>query len=357
MERIVEFTCQVSPKGTFCRRMKSVLVTGATGHVGYNLCSVLSREGYRVKAGVRSPSDTAKNRHVKDLGVDLVAADIMRPAEMESAMRGVDGVFHVAAVYQNIARNPQTEIIEPTINGCMNTLRAAKEAGVKKFILTSSTAAIGMKSPADRPLDERDWNHGATDPYVFAKTRAEELAWDFAEEHKMNLVAVNPAGIIGPGFFRHTPTTQFFEMALRGKMPVAPPFGFCYVDVRDVARLHLMAYENDKARGRYIAADGYYTIKQLTDMIGEMFPGTSVPKFVLPEFMTPAALAFDWMSNAVTGAPRQLSWSMIKEYTGNRQLVSSQKARIELGWEPMDFKKSVKDTLDWITATFIRGKK
>ncbi|MBI3395183.1 MAG: NAD-dependent epimerase/dehydratase family protein, partial [Spirochaetia bacterium] len=312
--------------------MKSVLVTGANGHVGYNIVALLSRKGYKVRAGVRGAGDPLKVKPLRDLGVDIIELDIMKPDTLRQAMKGVDGVFQVAAVYQLVSKNPQTDIIDPAVIGGLNVLEAAHAAKVKKVIFTSSTAAIGTNAPSGRDLDESDWNDEAVEPYLVAKTQAEHKAWDFAEKSGLNLVCINPSGIIGPGFYRHTPTTTMFEMTLRQKIPVCVPFGFCYVDVRDVAEAHVLAFENKKAQGRYIAADGFYKMSDLMKITTEIMPGLKVPTRTLPPALMPAALLFDWLGNVIAGAPRQLSKAVIDEYTNSEQRVSSERARRELGW-------------------------
>jgi dihydroflavonol-4-reductase len=229
--------------------MKHVLVTGSNGHVGYNLVKELLGHGYEVRASVRDPEDTAKTKHLRDLGVHLVRADVMQPETLRGAMEGVDGVFQVAAVFQFHAKDPEREIIEPSVLGAKNVLEAAHAAGVKKVVFTSSTMAVGSEAPRDRALDERDWNDKAIEPYMIAKTRGERTAWEVAKRTGIDLVVVNPTGVIGPGFFRHTPNTWVFELVLRGLVPALPPFSYSHVDVRDVAVGHRLAYEDKNANG------------------------------------------------------------------------------------------------------------
>ena len=212
--------------------MKRVLVTGANGHVGNNLVRLLVEKGYTVRASVRNAKDPEKTKHLEPLGVEIVEADLMKPETLEAAVEGMDGVFQVAAAYVTWSRDPQRDIIDPSVIGGINVLRAAKEAGVKKVVFTSSAAAIGTDASREKPLTEEDWNEDALSPYMIAKTRAEKKAWEFVKDADMKLVTICPTGIIGPGFYRHTPTTQPFELALRGKVPVALPFGFSFVDVR-----------------------------------------------------------------------------------------------------------------------------
>ena len=333
--------------------MRRVLVTGANGHVGYNLVKLLAEKGYSVRAGVRDKDDAKKTRPLRELGVEVVSAELMKPETLPPALEGVDGLFQVAAVYRIVARDPQREIVEPSVVGGLNALRAAKAAGVRKVVFTSSIAAVGSDAPPDKPLTEQDWNDGAVSPYFIAKTQAEKKAWAFAKESGLDLVVIAPGAIIGPGFFRHTPSTLMFELILRGQMPFALPTGFTFVDVRDVARAHLLAYEREDAHGRYLACDRYFDMPELMKFLRELDPSLKAPTRTLPRWVLPVLPALEWLQHAFTGAPRQVTRKMVAELGGRRQHASSERLRRELGWEPMDFAQSVRDTLDWIRKTFM----
>ncbi|MBI4850495.1 MAG: NAD-dependent epimerase/dehydratase family protein [Acidobacteria bacterium] len=333
--------------------MKNVLVTGANGHVGNMLVRLLVEKGYRVRASVRDSKNKENIKPLEGLNVEIVSANIMKPETLVSAVEGMDGVFQVAAVYTTISDNPQKDIIDPSIIGGINVLQACKDAGVKKVVFTSSVAAIGSDSQASSPLTEDNWNDKAASPYMFAKTEAERRAWDFAKKNNLNLVTICPSGVLGPGFYRHTPTTQPFELALRGQLPAVPRFGLGYVDVRDVAMAHLLAYENDKANGRYLATDQAFWLMDVLKLASEVDNRVKLPFFEIPVAVAPIIPFFDWLTNKLTGAPRQISEEMIEDFNGKIQYASSDRIKKELGWKPMDIKLSLKDTIDWIYKTFI----
>jgi dihydroflavonol-4-reductase len=232
-------------------------------------------------------------------------------------------------------------------------LRAAMDAGVKKVIFTSSTAAIGNEAPPDRALNENDWNQDPRLAYVYAKTEAEKRAWRFAEENALNMVVINPGAIIGPGFYHHTPSTMILERALRGNLPGIPPYSFTYVDVRDVAELHILAYENPNAKGRYIAADRYLTLAELLELIREIDGKIRIPRMRLSRATLKVFSVFDWLNHTLLGSERQVTLKSISEFANRKSWLSAERARKELGWQPMDFTESLKDTLDWIRKTFI----
>ena len=202
--------------------MKKVLVTGANGHVGFSLAQLLKEKGYAVRASVRDRRDLGKTAHLKALGVSIVEADLMKPETLTAAMEGIEGVFQVAAVYSTYARNPQKEILDPSLIGGINVLEAAHAAGVQKVVFTSSVAAVGTVEAGGKPRTEADWNERAIDPYTRAKTEAEKRAWAYAQDKGLNMVSILPAAVIGPDFYRHTPSTQMFELLLRGRMPFLP---------------------------------------------------------------------------------------------------------------------------------------
>lgn len=326
---------------------KNVLVTGANGHVGYALIKLLLQRGYHVRGSVRDKNNPELISHLSSLDIDLVELDLMKPETIEPAMQNMEGLFQVAAVYKSWARNPQEEIINPSIIGGINALKAAHDAGVKKVVFTSSTAAVGRSGPNGKALTEDDWNDKSKHPYSFAKTEAERRAWDYAKNVGMNLVVMNPTAVIGPYFHRHTPSTLLFDKLLKGELPVLPPQTFGYVDVRDVALAHLKAYENSNAEGRHILCSACMDGFELMALIGELEPGLELPTKIIP--MWKMKIFARWESlKAKFGYIPRVSPETVKEYMNKITNYDSSKAKDVLGWNPMDVKDSLRDTLNWI---------
>ena len=328
--------------------MKNVLVTGANGHVGYNLTSLLVENGYKVRASVRDVNDPAKTAYLKPLGVELAKVDLLRPESFRAAMKGMDGVFHVAAGFQFFSKHPEKEVLEATVSGMIYMLEAAREQGVKKVVITSSVAAVGNAKPGAPDRTENDWNENPIDYYLQAKTEAERKGMAFAEANGMNVVAINPSIIIGPGFHRHTPSTTAFGLLLDGKIPLALPINLNFVDVRDVARAHLLAYENEQAAGRYIVAGECIPYMEALNLMRDFEPPIKIPRRVLPKWLLGITPFLDWAGHKATGQTRLISRNLIKELAQGDPRFSSQKIMTELGWEPRPLRDSLADTIEWI---------
>lgn len=225
-----------------------ILVTGANGHLGYTITKLLIEHGYRVRAGMRGTHDKRRNQYLSKLGVELCEVDITNQPQVDAAVKGMNGVFHVAAVFK-ISGNPD-EIIRPTVQGAMNVIQAAQRAGVQKVIYTSSGRTLGNSSPANQPLNEHDWNTRGQVPYTLAKVQAEKQVWDFARQYKLNLVSILPLLILGPNIHRLTESTAIIDNILHNRYPVIPPIFVNIVDVCDAALAHVLAYENSAASKR-----------------------------------------------------------------------------------------------------------
>jgi dihydroflavonol-4-reductase len=333
--------------------MKKVLVTGANGHLGYNLTRLLVDDGYQVRVSVRDKNNSEKTRHLQNLGVEIVEADIMNPQSLKKAMCEMDGVFQVAAVYNLTAKNPERNVKYPIITGGLNVIEAAKEEGVRKVVFTSSIVALGTVAPGDLPLTEERWNDQAIEPYAQAKTEVEKRAWEFATKNQLNMVAILPSAMTGPGFYRHTPSTIGFEQLLRGQVPFILPLTLEFVDVRDVARAHILAYENDRASGRYIASCSSLSMADLYKMIQEIDPEIKIPSRTLPRGLLKIVPLLDWLGNKLIKTPRFATREFIKEYGYREQSVSNRRAKTELGWKPIPLQESIRDTVAWVKETFI----
>lgn len=329
----------------------TVLVTGGTGYLGGWCIATLLERGYDVRTTVRDVGREEAVRAalavagVEDPGdrLSVVAADLTSDDGWAEAVAGCRYVLHVASPFPPAQPKDPDELIVPARDGALRVLRAALAAGVKRVVMTSSIAAVRAAegSRPDRLLDERDWcdgNDTSLTPYVRSKAIAERAAWEFvrsegAEDH---LAVVNPGLIVGPVLSSDfSYSVQLIERLLGGKVPAAPKLGFTYVDVRDVAELHVRAMTSPEAGGeRFLATDRFLwtsdTAKILRDRLGDQ--GRKVPTRVAPNVMVRAMGMFDPAIRTIVGD------------LGQKTEYSSEKARTVLGWTPRPVEDAIEDT-------------
>ena len=247
-----------------------VLVTGGSGFVGAHCILKLLAADYRVRTTVRSLAREADVRSMLQAGgsepgdaLSFVAADLTSDDGWPRATIGCDFVLHVASPFPERQPKDENDLIVPARDGALRVLRAARDAGVKRVVLTSSFAAIGYGSPPkDTPYTEADWTdpNGQVSAYVKSKTLTEHAAWEFIDHEggDLELAVVNPVGILGPVLGPDLSTSvQLVRRLLSGAMPGLPKTSFGLVDVRDVADLHLRAMIDPAARGeRFLAVAG-----------------------------------------------------------------------------------------------------
>ncbi len=306
-----------------------VVVTGVNGHIGNNLARQLVEAGYTVRGTVRSLDKAPK------LNMEFVEADVLNPNDWESALKGANGLFHLATIY---ATTGNGQLILDTANqGTENVLRAAAREGIKRVVYTSSVAAIGS-SPKGVVKDESNWNSNFSLPYTQAKTESEKRAWELAEELGIDLRVINPSGVLGGSFSRPTPSTDIIGDAMKGKYPVVPKIPLAFVHVDDVASAHRLAYEIDEANGRYVLApyqDG--NIHDLLKRARKLYPKMKFPRIGIPLWLLPVVVLQDWFMGLFTGK-RLLTRSAAKSFSKGDSKYSSKKAEEELGltWKPYD---------------------
>ncbi|MFE8069571.1 NAD-dependent epimerase/dehydratase family protein [Marinobacteraceae bacterium S3BR75-40.1] len=235
-----------------------VLVTGANGHIGANVCRCLLAEGHQVKAMVRPKSD---RRGLDGLDVELCEGDVMDAGSIKQAAEGVEAILHLAAVYKTIAKDPD-EIVAPAVQGAKNVFAAAHAHGIQRIVYTSSVASVGFSyDPTDMRTGD-DWNTDAHNPYYIAKTQSEKTAQALAQEYGIHLVVICPAIVLGPFDYRITPSNQLVMDWLNGKGQTYRG-GLNLVDVRDVAAAHVAALTKGENGRRYVVGGENIPVKDI----------------------------------------------------------------------------------------------
>lgn len=321
--------------------MSTVLVTGGSGFIGSHTIVRLLADGHDVRTTVRKASREGDVRRMVRAGgvtddsrLSFVLADLTRDEGWPEAAAGCDHVLHIASPFPSSTPDDEDDLIVPARQGTLRVLRAARDAGVRRVVQTSSFAAIGYGHPPglDRPLTEEDWTSFDLRPvsaYTKSKTLAEKAAWEFIarEGGELELAVVNPVLVLGPVLDADYATSvRLVHRLMEGDMPGCPKLYFGVVDVRDVVDLHLAAMTHPKAGGeRFLAVSGdAMSIREMAEVLharlGER--ARKVPTRELPNWLVRVVGLFDAEIR-----------SIVPEL-GNRKNASSAKAQRMLGWEP-----------------------
>ncbi|MGK7911459.1 MAG: hopanoid-associated sugar epimerase [Synechococcus sp.] len=265
-------------------------VTGGTGFVGANLVRLLLGEGYTVRALVRT---TSCLDNLAGLDVEVVRGDLNDP-QLSQQMRGCDCLFHVAARYSLLQRD-RDALYRDNVLGTRNVLKAAREADVERTVYTSSVAAIGVK-PHGAIADETHQSDvdALIGYYKQSKYWAEQEAIAAANSGQ-HVAIVNPSTPIGPWDIKPTPTGDIILRFLRRKMPAYVDTGLNLIDVRDVARGHLLALKHAQPGERYILGHHNISLKQMLDRLSDI-TGLPAPTATVPLWLP---LSVAWVEETI----------------------------------------------------------
>lgn len=328
-----------------------VLVTGANGHLGFNLVNELLKSEHTVRGSIRSLEDTQNVERLKSLGdVEIVEANLDRQDQLAAAMEEIDVLFHVAAVYSYTEPGRDQEIIDASLKGIENTFYAAHVAKVNKIVLTSSVVTLPLTLRGAPPSDENDWTDDTRVPYLKAKTEGERLAWNIAKEKKLEMVSVLPGAIGGPGFVKNTPTIDLIEAMMMGAMRFGVlQMNFPYVDVRDVVSAHILAGEKN-CEGRFIACSNPSpTFRDIIETMHGIDSKIPLPLMNMPNFMFGAMDLFDKFNQLVLGTPSIVNPDLMATIKGKSYNFSNQRIKDILGWQQrFSLEQSLRDTIEEI---------
>ncbi|EOY32713.1 Cinnamyl alcohol dehydrogenase, 82967-79323, putative isoform 4 [Theobroma cacao] len=271
---------------------KTVCVTGASGYIASCLVKLLLLRGYTVKASVRDPNDPRKTQHLLALEgaegrLKLFKATLLEEDSYDAVVEGCEGVFHTASPFYHDVTDPQAELLDPAVKGTLNVLNScAKTSSVKRVVLTSSMAAVaynGKPRTPDVVVDETwftdpDYCKGLKLWYVVSKTMAEDAAWKFAKEKGIDMVAINPAMVIGPLLQPTLNTSAAAVLSLIKGAETFPNATFGWVNVKDVANAHIQAFEIPSASGRYCLVERVAHYSEIVKVLQELYPSFQLPE-------------------------------------------------------------------------------
>lgn len=322
----------------------TVLVTGGSGYIAGHLIKLLAERGWTVRTTVRDLSRELPTRAA--LGItdrerlSFFAADLTRDDGWAEAMAGCTHVAHVASPFPP-GKVTDEMLVPPARDGALRALKFAKSAGVRRFVLTSSMAAIAYGRGDKAVFTEADWTDPdapGVAPYIKSKTVAERAARDWMAQHGegMAFCSINPSAVLGPLLSDDVSTSiQFISRLLDGSVPGYPRLGFAVVDVRDLADLHVRALEAEGMDGeRFIAAGRFMMMGEVAQLLRARM-GTAarrVPRRQLPDWLLRGMALFD-------GSIRQVVGELGRRRAGDPEHTAS-----VLGWRTRDEEETILDT-------------
>ncbi|GLU52750.1 SDR family oxidoreductase [Dyadobacter frigoris] len=317
-----------------------VLVTGGTGFVGVHCIQQLLQQGYRVHTTIRSMKrsgdviEMLRNGGISDFGtLKFIEADLTDDTNWDNAVEGCQYVLHVASPIGLTAPKDENEMIKPALEGTLRVLKAARDGGVKRVVMTSNFGAVGYShNDTSKVITEESWtnpNEKGLSAYNKSKVLAEKAAWDFMQQQggNMELSVINPVGIFGPALGPELSSGfQLLKQILDGSMKRIPKMTLGIADVRDVADLHIRAMISPEAKGqRFLAISGeIMTLPQIASFfkseLGDQF--THISTKTMPNWIVRIAALFNARAKSVV------------PQLGRYRVASNEKAKKLLDWKP-----------------------
>ena len=332
--------------------MKNILVTGGTSYIGKHVIAQLIEKDYSVRTTVRDKSKVEEIKSDiekylnKQISLDVHIADLLNDDGWKDAVKGCDAIIHVAGPFPMSYEGGEKELTGPHQDGAMRVFRFAKDLGINRIVLTSSVASIWNDSTVEdtvRYIDETSWsnlNDDNLDAYTKGKALKEKAAWDFvAENDSIKLTTILPSVVLGPGIGSpvRRGSMEYMLMLINKEMPVAPPLKHGIVDVRDVAKIHIDALENDESIGkRVIITENTYWVRELSEMLNKH--GHNAPTFTPPVFLVKFLANFDKTIKPV------------KPLLGVDISFNTEVAKSVLKYDPIPIEKTIEDTCNFLSS-------
>lgn len=322
-----------------------VFVTGATGFVGHHVAKELAAEGAQLRLLTRKSSNLS---NLEGIQGDTHVGDLSQPESLKPALEGCDAVVHVAADYRLWIPDPAA-MYRANVDGTRELLRMAREAGVQRFVYTSSVATMhfrtdGMVINEDTPVSIADM----VGHYKRSKFMAEQVAIEAAKAGQQ-VIILNPTTPIGPNDRKPTPTGRIFVDFLNGKFPAYVDTGLNLVDVSEVARTHVKALVKGTPGRRYILGGENLTLKQILDKMSAI-TGIPSPTVKIP-FEVAATYAFfeEWITGRIRGKEPRATLEEVR--MGRKKMfASSARAEQELGFRIVPVYPAMRAAIEWFRA-------
>ncbi len=321
-----------------------VLVTGANGHIGANVCRELLSQSHSVRALVRENADC---RGIEGLDLEVVKGDVMVAASVMAAAQGCDAIIHLAAVYKTIAKTAE-EIVAPAVEGCRNVFEAAQAAGIKRIVYTSSIASIGFSDSPNHMRTGDDWNDDAQNPYYVAKTQSEKIAQNLSREFGIELIVLCPALVLGRFDYRITPSNQLIMDMVNGKGQTYRG-GMNLVDVRDVAAIHVAALTRGENRKRYVVGGGNIEVTEIGRILKKL-TGRKPLHLPTPRGMTLVMAGLIQRVCRTLGLTPPFTRDLVYEVVERYGYYDCSETYKTFGITPRDPESAIKASLAWLLA-------
>ncbi len=320
----------------------NALVTGATGHVGANLCRLLVERGHRVRALHRHPGVALDGVALED-----VTGDVLRIQTLLDALDGIDVVFHLAARI-SIDGDPDGQVWSVNVEGTRNVVAACLRAGVDRLVHFSSFHAL-RQAPLDEELTEDRPPVGPT-AYAYDRSKAAgELEVSIGIERGLSAIILNPTAIIGPHDYLPSLMGEALLDLYHRRLPSLVPGGSDWVDVRDVCDAALASVDLGTPGARYLLAGGWTTLHDFATLAASI-TGRKRPGLTTPMWLAHAGVPFARLYGRWTGKPPLYTHESLDHLVRSNRRVSRARARRELGFEPRPLRDTLEDTYGWLRS-------
>lgn len=317
-----------------------IAVTGASGRIGNVLVRRLLEAGHEVLVLVRR-----ENKALSGLPLQRVQGDVFDAAALAELVKDCEVLYHLAAVI-SIQGEKNGLVRQVNVEGTRKVLNISNQQGIRRVVYFSSVHAFS-EFPLDAPFDEtRPLAYQSRMAYNQTKAEAMDMAFHFAVENRMEVLALCPTGVLGPFDFEPSLSGQMLLDFYRQKIPVLVPGGFDWVDVRDVADAAVAAMHKGRSGEAYLLSGAYLTVTELAGLIGEITK-KHVPKFVAPNWLLHAGLPFVAAYSKITATQPLYTGESLDTLLYGSKLISSEKARRELGYITRPLEDTIADAYGW----------